>query len=456
MGKELHLPRFTNEIPLAIEEEPIYSQEMPWATYLLIAINTVVYMVTSASSFFMQSSEAWISRLGFIPLGLLSDPAHVYRVFTAMFTHADILHILFNMYFLYLFGRAVERSMGHWRYLIHYFISGLVAAIVHTVFMFLLAPSGLSIPSVGASGAISGVLGAYLMLYPGTRLAACMFFFIIPFCFELSAALWIIFWFMLQVFEGFYLAASSAVAFFAHAGGFVAGIALLPLLIDKHRLAILRSLASARRLFGFIVFIPMYYIRRGLSLMTKTILLVLISMLLLGALTAFVHTPSNFTTMTYNVHWIGDGSENAYLGIINWNRVLTAGDTIDSKVLLDILASSGLLFNPQRSGTIIPRLLIGPAHMTLYLGPRYSVGISYVLFIKDASYTAKGVLKGATINAQVVTPRGSGSLKATLELKGMYNGLAILELMNLVSLIAILGSMIVVAYKDEELVITPE
>ncbi len=441
---------------MAIEEEPIYSQEAPWATYLLIGINTIVYLVTSAPSFFVQTSEAWISRLGFIPLGLLSDPSHIYRVFTAMFTHADILHILFNMYFLYLFGRAVERSMGHWRYLIHYFVSGIIAAIVHTVFMFLLAPSGLSIPSVGASGAISGVLGAYLMLYPGTRLAACMFFFVIPFCFELSAALWILFWFMLQVFEGFYLAASSAVAFFAHAGGFVGGIALLPILIDRRRLAILRSLASARRLFGFIVFMPMYYIRRGLSLMTKATLLVLISMLLLGALTAFVYTPNSFTTMTYDVRWLGDGGENAYLGIINWHRVLTAGDTIDSKVLLDILADSGLLFSPKRGGLVIPRLLVGPAHMTLYLGPRYSIGINYVLVITNAHYTVQGILERATISAQVVTPQGPGSLKAELALRGIYNGLTILELMNLVSLAAILASMIIVAYKDEELVITPE
>jgi len=456
LSREPILPRFTKEIPIAIEEEPAYGYETPWATYLLIAANVAVYLVTSSSSFFMQSSEAWISRLGFIPLGLLSDPAHLYRVFTAMFTHAGILHILFNMYFLYLFGRAVERSMGHWRYLLHYFLSGLVAAIVHTVFMFLLAPSGLSIPSIGASGAISGVLGAYLILYPGTRLAACMFFFIIPFCFELSAAIWILFWFMLQVLEGFYLAASSAVAFFAHAGGFVAGIALLPVLIDRRRLALLRSLASARRLFGFIVFIPVYYLRRGLSLVTKTLLLVLVSALLLGALTAYVYTPSSFTTMTYRVHWVGDGTENAYLGIINWNHILTAGDTIDSKVLLDILASSGLLFSTEHRGATIPRVLVGPEKMILSLGPRYTISISYVLLVKNAYYTSKGVLEKALVDTQVMTPHGPGSLKAELALQGIYNGLTILELMNLVSLAAILGSMIVVAYKDEELVITPE
>ena len=456
MDRKPTLPRFTSEIPIAIEEGPVYGHEVPWATYAIILANIAVYAITSAGSFFMQSSEAWISRLGFIPLGLLSGPAHFYRVFTAMFTHADILHILFNMYFLYLFGRAVERSMGHWRYLIHYFISGMVAAIVHTVFMFLLAPSGLSIPSVGASGAISGVLGAYLILYPGTRLAACMFFFIIPFCFELSAALWILFWFMLQVLEGFYLAASSAVAFFAHAGGFVAGITLLPILIDRHRLAFLRSLASARRLFGFIVFIPMYYVRRGLSVLTKTLLLVLISMLLIGAVSAFVYTPTSFTTITYNIRWLGDGSEHAYLGIVNWRHAITAGDTIDSKVLLDMLSDTGALFNPKYAGKTVPRLLLGPNEMKLNLGPRYIIGISYIVLIEGTHYNSKGVLSDAIIRAQVTTPHGAGSLKAELSLAGIYDGLLILELLNLVSLAAILGSMVVVAYKDEELVITPE
>lgn len=456
MGKEPRLPRFTNEIPIAIEEEPVYTRETPWATYLLIGINIIVYMITSASSFFMQSSEAWISRLGFIPLGLLSNPTYIYRIFTSMFTHANILHILFNMYFLYLFGRAVERSMGHIRYIIHYLVSGIIASIVYTVFMFTISPSGLTIPSIGASGAISGVLGAYLMLYPGTRLAACMFFFIVPFCFEFSAALWILFWFMLQVLEGFYLAASSTVAFFAHAGGFVAGIAFLPILIDRHRLATLKELASARRLFGFIVFTPLYYLRRGLSLLTKTILLVLISTLLLGAVASFAYIPKSFVTMTYGVHWIGDGNESAYLGIINWHKILTAGDTIDSKVLLDILANSGLLFAPSRGKIVIPRLLLGPTHMLLQLGPHYSISISYILLIKNAYYTAKGVLERAAISTQVMTPQGPGSLKAYIRLKSIYNGAAILELMNLVSLMAILGSMIVVAYKDEELVITPE
>ncbi|BEP18653.1 hypothetical protein PYJP_20050 [Pyrofollis japonicus] len=451
--KNLRLPKFTNEIPLAIEEEPTYGYETPWATYAIIFLNVAVYAITSAQNFFIQSTDYWISRLGFLPLGLLSDTTHFYRIFTAMFTHADILHILFNMYFLYLFGRAVERTMGHTRFVIHYLISGIFAAIIHTLFMYILSPAGLSIPSVGASGAISGVLGAYLLLYPGTRLAACMFFFIIPFCFELSAALWILFWFMLQVFEGFYLAASSTVAFFAHAGGFVAGIAFLPMFIDRHRLAVLKTLASARRLFGFIIFVPMYYIKRGLNPLTKTVLLVLISMLLIGSLTPLIYT-KNFTTATYTVHWNKDGSEKAYLGVLD-SHIITAGDTIDSKVLLDVLVNSGIIYNPKLAGREVLGPLIQLGHMTLQLGI-HSIEAKYAITAHSIVYDKSGLMRAASLIVNIVTPQGGGTLNAKLELARLQNATTFIELIGLATLLVIIGSMIVVAFKDEELVITPE
>jgi membrane associated rhomboid family serine protease len=155
----------------------------------------------------------------------------LYTLFTSMFMHAGWLHLLGNMLFLYVFGDNIEDAFGHVGYLVFYIISGLVAALAHIVSLFFapfigdltgtLVGSGWTAGVVGASGAISGVLGAYIVLYPKTKIVALVFYFILP----VPAIIFLGFWFIMQWFYGFF-DISGGVAYWAHIGGFIAGMIL--------------------------------------------------------------------------------------------------------------------------------------------------------------------------------------------------------------------------------------
>ncbi|MEM3784001.1 MAG: rhomboid family intramembrane serine protease, partial [Candidatus Bathyarchaeia archaeon] len=145
------------------------SKRRPLTTLTIILVNIAVYAITSYENLFLEVSNYWVSAGGFVP-SLIAMPSQWYRIFASMFLHADFFHILFNMYFLYIFGRAVEDALGRWRFLILYLVSGVAASIFHTAFSFLGGATAYVIPAIGASGAISGVLGAYLILFPGTSL----------------------------------------------------------------------------------------------------------------------------------------------------------------------------------------------------------------------------------------------------------------------------------------------
>ncbi len=155
----------------------------------------------------------------------------LFTLFTSMFMHAGWLHLLGNMLFLYVFGDNIEDAFGHAGYVVFYIISGLVASFAHIVSIFF-APSignliGISMSSdltvgvVGASGAISGVLGAYIVLYPRAKIVALVFYFILP----VPAIIFLGFWFIMQWFYGFF-DISGGVAYWAHIGGFIAGMIL--------------------------------------------------------------------------------------------------------------------------------------------------------------------------------------------------------------------------------------
>jgi membrane associated rhomboid family serine protease len=159
-------------------------------------------------------------------LGYTLPPAWV-TIFTAMFLHASLIHIGGNMLFLFIFGDNVEDKFGHLGYLVFYFICGGVASLAQT----LIIPNA-DLPNLGASGAIAGVLGAYLILFPRARVRGLIFLGIIFFFTTLSAVIFILFWFALQVLDG-YVSLNGAggqvdggVAYFAHIGGFVAGFVL--------------------------------------------------------------------------------------------------------------------------------------------------------------------------------------------------------------------------------------
>jgi membrane associated rhomboid family serine protease len=158
-------------------------------------------------------------------------------LFTSMFLHGSWLHLIFNMWFLWLFGNNVEDSMGHGRFLGFYLVTGLLAAAAHIYS----APASL-VPMVGASGAISGVMGGYLLLYPRVRIQTLFIFIIILRIIPVPAWLVLVLWFALQVLAGYSdPLATGGVAVWAHVGGFVAGVLLVKVFEDRALVARRRS-----------------------------------------------------------------------------------------------------------------------------------------------------------------------------------------------------------------------
>jgi membrane associated rhomboid family serine protease len=220
-------------------------RRLPWMTWGLIAVNVVIFLYQvslgpDAPAFMFAYSVVPVALTHGIPqTSLPGVPAHfpfhtpnpVYlTLITAMFLHAGWLHIGGNMLFLYIFGDNVEDRMGHLPYLLFYLFCGVVAGITQVA----VAPSS-SIPSLGASGAIAGVLAAYLVLFPLARVRTIIFIFIFFTIVSLPAFVLIGLWFLLQFFDG--VAALSdvqqgmgGVAYFAHVGGFVTGLIITLLL----------------------------------------------------------------------------------------------------------------------------------------------------------------------------------------------------------------------------------
>lgn len=212
-------------IPLFDQNPRIYLR-YPWVTWGLIALN--VYFFISQVSGSQLDQAAIVYGYGFIPsvfsgqdslppqLGAVPSVA---TLVTSLFLHGSIAHLIGNMLFLWVFGDNVEDAMGHGRFLLFYLVCGVIATLAH----FATAP-GSPVPVIGASGAISGVLGAYLLLHPGARVLVPII--IIPIF--LPAWLLLIGWFGLQFLSATSPgAAYSNVAFWAHIGGFLAGMALV-------------------------------------------------------------------------------------------------------------------------------------------------------------------------------------------------------------------------------------
>jgi len=205
----------------------------PVLTMALLAANVLVFLYQISLG--PKAGEIFVYQYGAIPAvvtGTQSLPAAlvaippIFSVFTSMFLHGGLLHIAGNMLYLWIFGNNVEDAMGHIRYIVFYLLSGLAASFSH-----IFSDTASAIPSIGASGAISGVLGAYLLLYPHARVLI-----LIPFGFFsrlLYIPAWIVlgFWFVLQIVSGSLTGTQQGggVAWWAHIGGFVAGLALVAL-----------------------------------------------------------------------------------------------------------------------------------------------------------------------------------------------------------------------------------
>ena len=209
---------------IPIGDDNFQQRSVPYVNLLLIATNFLVFLWEM-----LVASNAQISTFLVVPARLLADPAgQFYTVFTAMFMHASWLHILGNMLYLWIFGDNIEDRVGHGRYLIFYLVCGIIAT-----FAQVLADPTSTVPNLGASGAIAGVLGAYLIAFPRQRVRVLLLAFIIP----LPAIIVIGVWFLLQVLNEVSSlgAASGGVAYMAHIGGFIAGMILVLLLSSRRQ-----------------------------------------------------------------------------------------------------------------------------------------------------------------------------------------------------------------------------
>ena len=197
----------------------------PHVNRLVLVANIIIFTVywLSSQNIFWSSQFAneIEQRFVMIPEQIIHGQ-QLYTLFTSMFLHAGWLHLLGNMLFLYVFGDNIEDAFGHVGYLVFYIISGLVATLAYIVSILLVPAIGdLAAGLVGASGAISGVLGAYIVLYPKAKIVALVFYFILP----VPAIVFLGFWFIMQWFYGFF-DMSGGVAYWAHIGGFIAGMIL--------------------------------------------------------------------------------------------------------------------------------------------------------------------------------------------------------------------------------------
>ena len=214
----------------------------PWVNYFLIAANLAVFLFEVMLS--PGPRQVLTFEFGFVPARVtaalggshqVSAEAAFLPILTSMFLHGSWLHVLGNMWFLRIFGDNVEDHLGHFSYLIMYLLSGIAAALLHLFFNI-----GSPIPSVGASGAIAGVMGAYFVLYPRARVLT-----LVPFLFVwlvwLPAWVMLGYWFVIEFLSGAASAVASTaqttggIAFWAHVGGFVAGIILIKVFPSRPR-----------------------------------------------------------------------------------------------------------------------------------------------------------------------------------------------------------------------------
>lgn len=212
----------------------------PYVTYFLIALNLIIYFLEWSMG--PRNSQVLAFELGMVPAritGFVEGTRHVQAaqailpVFTSMFLHGSWAHVILNMWFLWIFGDNIEDHVGHFQYLVFYLICGLGAAGTHI----LLNPTS-RVPTIGASGAIAGVLGAYFLLYPRARVLTWFFS-----IFILYLPAWLVLgsWFVLQFFAGALSSmevsskTSGGIAFWAHVGGFVSGIVLIKIFPEQQR-----------------------------------------------------------------------------------------------------------------------------------------------------------------------------------------------------------------------------
>jgi membrane associated rhomboid family serine protease len=204
--------------------DSLKSRSFPWATTLLVLANVAIFVAASRLGPLGRhdlDAFVFIPRRFFGWRGDALDVARWMPLVSAMFLHANLFHLLSNVWFLWVFGDNVEDRLGHGRYLFFYLLCGVASFLVYGLSM-----PGSRLPALGASGAIAGVLGAYLCLFARSRILTLVPIIIIPWLVEVPAFVFLGVWFLIQFFYGTVSPSAGGVAWWAHIGGFVAGFVL--------------------------------------------------------------------------------------------------------------------------------------------------------------------------------------------------------------------------------------
>lgn len=421
----------------------------PVVTLTLVLINVAVYLATSLESGFVEISDEWVQKGAFVP-ALLSQPDQWYRLFTSMFLHANLLHIFFNMIFLYSFGKHVEKALGSANFVALYLISGLLAEVFHTAFLPIEGTTSAFIPALGASGAISGVLGAFLLLFPGTRLSMCVFYFFIPICFSTRAYAFLIFWFAMQVIQG-YLGASLGVAVFAHAGGFIGGLAFIPLLLKNEKVEMIRTYASLRRFF-----FNVFFVKPGLSGFAKAVLAVLLLSVAAGAAysaaaASSTRTVSKVLEVRVNYQELFE-KEGVIIQLDSGTVSLTPIASSGVRVVINRLNAMNLLFNAKHSSMTVnvdtlQRVLVQGVPVQVQLKARLSYDERGLLDSAEGSMITD-VLQCSYYRC-VLGEKQAFTFEAVTEKSWVgYQGIPVAEL-SVISLVVCLAAVLVVARAEQ-------
>jgi membrane associated rhomboid family serine protease len=226
----------------------------PVVTWMLIAVNCAVFLFQIGLS--PAEEQLFLSQLALIPARYVDLFAHgdinlsladIVPFFTMMFLHGGWLHLIFNMWTLWLFGPTIEDRLGHGTFLVFYLVCGVAASLTHVIFSLTS-----TVPALGASGAIAGVLGFYMRMFPLARIVVLVPIIFIPLFFEVPAFVFVGIWFFIQVLQGtaeLLMPSSEGVAWWAHIGGFIAGFVLgAPLRLSERRY---RSYQADEGVLGF-------------------------------------------------------------------------------------------------------------------------------------------------------------------------------------------------------------
>jgi membrane associated rhomboid family serine protease len=230
--------------------DTIRSSTFPVVNTIIIIVNVIVFLFEMV---YIANLDAFVTTFGLVPARYFvpeisqsfSPGEQLFALISFMFLHGGFLHLIGNMWFLYIFGDNIEDRLGHLRYLLFYVLCGWASAIAH-----IWTNPAAMIPTIGASGAVAGVMGAYMVLYPRSRILTLILIIIIPYFIEIPAVFFLAFWFIIQ-----FVSASATdihatgVAWWAHVGGFASGIifAGILLLIPKTKLGESAQRATTRR-----------------------------------------------------------------------------------------------------------------------------------------------------------------------------------------------------------------